>query len=194
VVTLRHGSSSTAPSRRPRATNQRASVRRSFLPLGIMAGSRYGTGRPSVLRCRRRPCAGKVLPVAQSPHPVELRDAAEPIRGANATGHLAGKLGHGSPFGHRRAAGDRHAIRRSHGRRPDRVVLHIPADSRQGPRPGQGHPSTRRPARPSPAQRCSDAVPRRSPTARPLDRNVLDRPPAAAGTGVRRGDRHREGA
>jgi hypothetical protein len=43
--------------------------------------------------------AGKVLPVAQSPHPVEFRDAAEPIQGDKATSQLALKIGHGSPFG-----------------------------------------------------------------------------------------------
>src|SRR3954467_10055148 len=43
--------------------------------------------------------AGKGLPVAQSPHPVDFRDAAEPIQGDKAAGHLAVKVGHGSPFG-----------------------------------------------------------------------------------------------
>ena len=41
----------------------------------------------------------KVRPTAQSPYPVELRDAAEPIQGDKAASHMAVKVGHGSSFG-----------------------------------------------------------------------------------------------
>jgi hypothetical protein len=54
----------------------------------------------SVLRCRRlRPCGWQGPASPQSAQPVELRDAAEPIQGDKAAGHLAVKVGHGSPFG-----------------------------------------------------------------------------------------------
>ena len=65
-------------------------------------GGQAPDGHParSVLRCRRlRPCGWQGPASSQSPHPVELRDAAEPIQGDKAAGQLAVKIGHGSPFG-----------------------------------------------------------------------------------------------
>src|SRR3954467_10061451 len=59
---------------------------------GIQPGQCFAVGG-----CVR--AAGKGPASPQSPHPVELRDAAEPIQSDKAAGHLAVKVGHSSPLG-----------------------------------------------------------------------------------------------